>query len=296
MITKGNFTSAAEKVAKKSFILGLGKEIKPRKELYFNVVSSDKLKETYMEVGDIGVMPDFDGTRAELEMEQGYESYILNKEIGGMVSIEYRFLRTEQLGIVKDISNSVGLAMRRRIAGDAASWFNDAFSAYLSRDGVSLCNSSHPSGVSNGPTQSNRITTAFSAVALASARIAHRKLLTNAGNIFEIMPTLLFGSIDLQDAFDEVIKSQGQVGTANNTINIHKGKWTAITDIRFTDTNNWGIGDQDLMKKYQIWQDVDDVDFSKDKEFDSKALKMAADAFYGFGSTGWEWFFGSEVD
>ena len=296
-ITTGNWQAAQEPIARKSFVIGLGgRELKERKNMYFRVEGSDKLTETYVEHGDIGPTPEFGGELEYEEVVQGYQSTITNKQYAKGMRIDRLLVRTDQLNIINSLPEMLGLSMRRRIASDAASWFNDMFStAFATRDGLALVSSAHTSNV-GGSNQSNRITTAFGPVALSSARNTMRKFLTNKDNVFEAMPNLVFGSLDLEDAIDEVIKSTGQVNTANNTINVHKGKWTGITDRRFSDSNNWCIADKELMKKYQVWQDVDPVEFKQMDDFDGLTAKYRSYTVYGFGSTGWEWILGAEVD
>ena len=292
----GNFQESLEPIAKKSFHLGLGREVKDRKELYFDEVRTNKKTETYVELGDIGPVPDWDGELDYDDVTQGYTNTITNKVLGKGMRIEYEFVRTDQLRIAKSLPKMLGLAMRRRMAGDSATWFNDATaSSYLTRDGLSLVNAAHTSNV-GGSNQSNRITTPFSPVALSAARITMRKFTTNRDNIMEALPQLLYGGIDLEDSFDEVIKSKGQAYTADNTINVQQGKWTAVTDIRFSDTNNWCIADKMLQKEFNIWQTVDPVEFKQADIFDNRTAKYAVWAFYGFGSIGWEWILYSEVD
>ena len=296
-VVLGNFQSAKEPIARRSFFLGMGREIKERIELYYRKMKSDKKTETYFEMGDIGTVPVFQGEIEYEGISQGYESTIPNKLYGKGLRIDYEFMRTDQQKIVEDLPRLLGVAMNRRLSGDSASWFNNMFStAYTTRDGLALISSAHTSNQPNGPTQSNRITTAFGPLALSAARITMRKFLTNKGNVMEVLPTLIFAPIDLEDSVDEVIKTQGQVNTANNTINVHKGKWTGIFDIRFSDTNNWCIADKELMKEFQVWQTVDPVKFEQAKDFDGLTAKYRVTDFHGFGSKGWEWILGAEVD
>lgn len=295
-VVLGNFQSAKEPIARRSFFLGMGREIKERIELYFRKVKSDKKKETYFEMGDYGTVPEFQGELEYEGIKQGYESTITNKLYGKGLRIDYEFMRTDQQNVVEDLPRMLGIAMNRRYCGDSASWFNNMFStAYPTRDLLALVSSAHTSAV-GGSNQSNRITSAFSAINLTAARITMRKFMTNRNNVMEVTPNIIFNPIDLDDAVLEVIKSTGQVGTANNTINVHQGKWTSISDIRFTDTNNWAIADKELMKEFQIWQTVDPVKFEQAKDFDSLCAKYRVTGFYGFGSTGWEWLLGAEVD
>jgi hypothetical protein len=293
-VVKGNFQASDFPHYKKQFHLGMGREVKDRKELYFDITSSNRESETYFEVGDFGSVPEFDAELQYEGVQQGYTNTITNKVYGKGIRIEYKFTRTDQQRVAKMLPKFLGLAFRRRIAGDSASWFNEATSTYLTRDGLSLVNAAHTSNV-GGSNQANRITSAFSAVALAAARITHRKILSNTDQVLDVMPTVLYGSIDLQDPFEEVIKSKGQVNTANNTINVMQGAFTAVTDRRFEDTDNWAIADKQLQKEFNIWQTVDNVSFEQAKDFDGRTAKYAGWSFHGAGSTGWEWILYSEV-
>ena len=289
----GNFQDALEPIAKKSFHLGLGKEVDSRRNIFYKVEKSDKLMETYLEIGDISTVPQFDGELDYDTWDQGHKNTITAKEYAKGLKIERRFVRTDQLRVAKQLPEMLGLAMRRRLASDAVYWANNAFStAYATRDALALCSSAHTSEV-GGSNQSNRIVTAFSAVNLEAAKITMRKFLSNRDNVLDIMPDMLVGPIDLDDSFQEVIHSKGKVSTANNDINVSYGKYKAITDIRISDTNNWFLVDSDLMKQFQIWNEVDPVEFKKSENFDGLVAKYMVYCFYGFGSIGWEWALGS---
>lgn len=295
-IVKGNFQDTLEPIAKKAFHLGLGRQVNSRRDMFYRVEKSDKLTETYLELGDIGTVPEFDGELEYQNMSQGHKMTITAKEYASGLRIERKFVRTDQLRVAKQLPEMLGLAMRRRYAADGCSWFNNMFNTiHTTRDGLALCSTAHTS-LNGGSNQANRITTAFSAVALSAARITMRRFMSNTDQVLEITPGLLAGSIDLEDAFDEVIKTQGKVDSANNNINVHKGKYTSVTDVRFSDTNNWALIDKDLMKQYNIWNEVDPTEFKKAEQFDNLVAKYLVYAFYGFGPTGWEWILGAEVD
>ena len=293
-INRGNFQASDYPHYKKIFHLGMGREVKDRREIYFDQVSSDRKFETYFEVGDFGTVPEFDQELQYEGVQQGYQNTITNKLYAKGMRIEYEFKRVDQQRIAKSLPDMLAMAMRRRLSSDSVTWFNDATTTYLTRDGLSLVNAAHTSN-NGGANQSNRITTAFSAVALAAARITHRKFLSNTDQILDIMSDTLYGGIDLQDSFEEVIKSKGQVNTANNTINVMEGAFTAVTDRRIEDTNNWAIADKKLQKKFNIWQTVDPVSFQEAAVFDGFVAKYSTRSFHGYGSTGWEWILFAEV-
>lgn len=289
------FRNTLEPIAKKSFHLGLGRNPMGRRDFFYKVEKSDKQTETHLEIGDFEQVPEFTGDLQYADWQEGYKNTITNKEYLLGLKIEYRWQRFDQLRVAKQASEMLGLAMKRRIASDSVYWANNMFNgAYTTRDGAALCSSSHTSDV-GGTTQSNYGTTAFNAVSLSAARIAHRKLVSNTDNPLDIMPNMLVGSIDLDDYFQEVVKSKSRPYSDQNDINVHYGKFQTVTDVRISDANNWGLVDTDLMKQFQIWQEVDPVAFEKDSEFEGRISKYLVSALYGFGSIGWEWIMGFEV-
>ena len=292
----GNFQDDLEPIAKISFKLGLGREVNSRRDMFFKVEGSDKMEETYLELGDIGTVPELDGELDYEGLAQGYKMVISNKEYAKGLQIERRYIRTSQHNIAKQLPEMLGLAMRRRIAGDSVAWWNNAFNTtYVTKDGLQLCSSAHTSA-NGGSNQANRIVAAFSGPALEAAKITMRKFMTNTDNEMDIVPDMLIGGIDLDGAFQEVIESKWKVDTANNNVNVHQGKYTAVTDVRITDSDNWGLIDKELMKQFLIWQNVDPIEFNKAENFDGFVAKYNVYTFYGFGATGWEWILGSEVN
>lgn len=290
-----SWISAQEPIAKKQFALGLGREVKMTRDMFFDVGSSNKLQETYFDAGDIGNMVEFNGTTEYESWKQNYQQQIQAKLFRKGMAIDYKFIRTDQQGIVKDASKMLGLAARRRIAGDAMTPFNNAFDgSYVTRDSLSLCNAAHTSNV-GGATQSNRGTLAFSPAAVEAVRILMRKFRSNKDNELDIMPDMLVGPIDLDQAFQELLESTHVVNSNNNQINVHKGRYTAVTSIRIVDPNNWFMIDKALMKQYLRWNNLDDIDFKRDEDFDGRTAKWVVDAFYGHGPTGWEFIYGNDV-
>ena len=294
MMTTGQWQSALEPIARKSFALGF-KEVPAERDILFNVEKSDKLTETYLEMGDIGNMNEFTGSVDYDDISQGYEMTITAKEYAKGIKIQRKFARTDQLNIVKGLPGMVGLAGRRRIANDVVYGYNNAFNTSITTvDGLQLCSSAHTSN-QGGANQSNRGTAAFGAVSLEAARLSMIKFNTNRDNLFDVEPDLIVHPPDLDEAVYEVTKSSGKVDTANNNRNFHMGKYKSLSLKRLTDTNNWFLIDSELLKRFAIWNEVDPMEFKKSEEFDSLVMKYIAYTFYGFGFTDWRFLFGSEV-
>lgn len=290
-----NWTSAKEPIAKKAFVLALGREVKGQRDMFFRVEKSDKLQETYFDYGDIGNMGEFTGVTSYESWDQNYQMQIAAKLYRKGMAIDYQFIRTDQQNVVKDGARMLGLAARRRLSGDAMSPFNNPFDgSYVTRDGLALCSTAHTSNV-GGSTQSNSGTLAFSPAAVEATRIAMQKFRSNRDNVLEIDPDMLVGPVDLDGPFKEVTGSDKAVNTNINNLNIHKGVYTTVTSTYVVDSNNWFMVDTMLMKENLVWNVLDEVSFGKDTDFDSRRSKWVVDAYYGQGPLGWEWIYGHNV-
>ena len=294
MILDGNWQDALEPIAKKNFNVGL-KEIPAEKSMLFDVVKSDKLTETYLEIGDVGSMEEFNGSVAYDDISQGYKMTVTAKEMAKGIKIQRRFVRTDQLDIVKSLPKMLGLAARRRIALDVFYGYNNAFNSSITTlDTLSLCNSAHTS-TNGGSNQGNSGSTAFSGVSVEATRLLMKKFLSNTDQRFEVKPDMLIVPPDLEEAAYELTASSGKVDTANNNKNFHQGKWKVLVSDWLEDTNNWFMVDSDLLKQFAVWNDVDSIDFAQSEDFDGIAAKYRAYMFYGFGFRDWRFLYGHAV-
>lgn len=294
MILDGNWQDALEPIAKKNFNVGL-KEIPAEKSMLFDVVKSDKLTETYLEIGDVGSMEEFNGSVAYDDISQGYKMTVTAKEMAKGIKIQRRFVRTDQLDIVKSLPKMLGLAARRRIALDVFYGYNNAFNSSITTlDTLSLCNSAHTS-TNGGSNQGNSGSTAFSGVSVEATRLLMKKFLSNTDQRFEVKPDMLIVPPDLEEAAYELTASSGKVDTANNNKNFHQGKWKVLVSDWLEDTNNWFMVDSDLLKQFAVWNDVDSIDFAQSEDFDGIAAKYRAYMFYGFGFRDWRFTYGHAV-
>ena len=294
MILDGNWQDALEPIAKKSFQVGL-KEIPAEKSMLFDVTKSDKLTETYLEIGDVGSMEEFNGSVPYDDIAQGYKMTVTAKEMAKGIKIQRRFVRTDQLDIVKSLPKMLGLAARRRMALDVFFGYNNAFNTSLTTlDGLALCSTAHTS-TNGGSNQGNSGSTAFSAVSVEATRLLMKKFLSNTDQRFEVMPDMLIVPPDLEEAAYELTASSGKVDTANNNKNFHQGKWKVLVSDWLEGTNNWFMVDSDLLKRYAVWNDVDTIDFAQPEDFDGIAAKYRAYMFYGFGFRDWRFLYGHNV-
>lgn len=294
MITTGNWPDALEPIAHKNFDIGMEK-VPAEKELFYKVRGSKKKTETYMEIGDIGPMNEFKGSVDYDDVSEGYKFTVTAKQFAKGIKIERQFVETDQQDVIEMLPQMLGRAAHNRLAGDIFSIFNNAFNTTITTvDGLALGSSAHTSN-NGGSNQSNLSTTGFSALAVESMRIKMKKFLTNRDNRFDINPDTIIVPEDLFEAAYEVINASGKVDTANNNPNFHKGKYNLIHSVWLNDTQNWFMADSRLMKMFNTWNDIVDLEFNKAKDFDGMVAKYASYMFYSYVPRDWRWLGASQV-
>lgn len=294
MITTGDWPDALEPIANKSAEEGYD-TVPAEKEMFFTVREGKKLTETYLEVGDIGVMGELQGSVDYDDVSQGYKYTVTAKEFSKGIKIQRKFVETDQLDIVEGLPRMLGNSAHNREATDIFFMFNNAFnSSFTTLDGLSLCNAAHTSR-NGGSSQSNRGTSALSAVAVEAVRINMKRFLTNKDNRFKMNPDTLIVPEDLFETAYEIINANGKVDTATNNPNFHKGKYNLIHSIWLDDTNNWFVADSKRMKENNEWRDIVKLEFNMAKNFDDYAAKYSAYMFYLYTSKNWRHIFGNEV-
>lgn len=296
MITTGNWQDALEPVAISNFQLGL-REIPSERDMLFDVRTSRKMKETYLELGDIGMMEAFTGDLNYEDVSQGNKMEIELTQFAKGMKIERIFVETDQLDVVRDLPRMLGLATRRRISSDCYAIFNNAFTTDLKTiDALALCSTVHANHANHtGTTQSNKGTTALSASSLETARQAMRDFMSNADELIEVKPDLLVVGRGNEEAAWEIINTSGKVDTANNNANFHKGRYKLLVSDWLDDSNDWFLIDSELMKMFNVWNNVVPLEFGQATEFDGFAAKYSAYMAYGRGSRDWRWVYGNQV-
>lgn len=295
--TTGNWQDALEPIARKNFQLGF-REKPAERDMIFDVPSRKaKLIETYLELGDIGSMGSLTGDVEYETIEQGYKMTIEQNEMAKGIKIQRKFAETDQLDVVEGLPKLLGLAARRKMASDTFALFNNAFNTTITTiDALQLCSTAHTSNQSGiSTTQSNKGTSAASAPNLEAARRAMKIYMTNKDQLFEVNPDMIICPRALEETFYEIIKSSGKVDTANNNTNFHKGKYKLLVSDWLDDSNNWFVVDSELMKMFNVWNNVVPLEFGQAKDFDGFTAKYAAYMFYGFGTRDWRWIYGNEV-
>lgn len=262
----------------------------------FSMQESSKAVEHDLEMGDIADFEPFEGSIPYDDTGEGYKTDYTHLEYARGIKIERRLVLNDQYSVINRRPQALGLAAYRRREADGASVFNNAFnSSVVGGDGVSLCNSAHPSKV-GGANQSNISTDSFSPTAVETARQTMTQFKSNRDNVITVKPDMLIVPLQLEEKAFELINSKGKVDTAQNNSNFHQGKYKLVVWNNYlTSSTKWWMVDSELMKMFLLWFDREPVQFFKDRDFDTLQAKYAGYAYYSFGWSDWRFVQGANA-
>ncbi len=250
-------------------------ELPKYSEMMFDVMTSDKGYEEYVQVNNMGLAPvKPEGSAVAYDsLSQGITQRITNVAYakGFVISREAK-KDGKWFDVMKRGTYALGMSAYQTSETLAAKVFNLGFTTGNNgADGVVLFSTAHPS---TSGSQSNTLAVAadFSESSLEDLCIQIRKATDDAGNKISLKPESLIGPADLEFEFERVLKSMLRVDTANNDINAIKSLGLFpkgyIANPFLTDTDAFFIrtsGVQDGL----IFQQREPLEFSKDNDFDT---------------------------
>lgn len=188
--------------------------------------------------------------------------------------------------IGKKRSQALAFSMRQTKELLAANVLNNGFTGGPTYgDGVSLLNASHPNVA--GGTYANQLSAAadLSEAALEQAVIDLGKYTDDRGKRIAVRPQKIVVPVDLVFEADKIMKTEYEVGTGNNTVNVVRSKFPGgvVVNHYLTDVDAWFIltDIKDGMKYFERRADS----FTQDDDFDTDNAKFKATARYSFGCT-----------
>ncbi len=219
--------------------------------------------------------------------QQGFEEKYTHAEFALGFIVTKVMYEDDQYNIVgQRKAQGLAMAMRQTKETVAANVLNRAFNtSYTYGDGKELCNSARPNV--RGGTWSNIISVAadISEAALEQACIDISKYTDDAGKKIQVKPVKLIVPTDLDFEVAKIMRSEFEVGTASNTVNVVRGRFPMGYYVNhfLTDTDAWFIitDVKNGMKYYE--RVADEFDFKDD--FDTDNAKYKARARYSFGSS-----------
>jgi hypothetical protein len=181
-------------------------------------------------------------------------------------------------------ATGLAFSMRQTKELNAANFMNRAFNgSFTFADGVSLINTAHPNV--RGGTWSNQIAVAadLSEAALEQAYIDIQKYTDDAGKRISVKPQKLIIPVDLDFEANKIMKTEYEVGTNNNTVNVVRGRFPGgiVINNYLTDTDAWFI--QTNVPNGLTYFERRGDSFSMDDDFDTDNAKFKATSRYSFG-------------
>ena len=254
-------------------------------------------------IGAMGDLQDFDGQIDYDGYSQGYDTTVTFPEKALGFKIERILVDDAQWGKLEQKPRQMGYSVARSLEKKAASIFNNGFTETASTasgvsggDGVSLFSTAHPYSPDDSTTQSNKGTSALSAVSVeATRRIGKRSILNDRGDLLEInYDTILCTTMKEQTA-SEIYTSDKIVDSAYNNTNFLKGKFNVVVWDRLSNDDNWFMIDSRLSKMFLMWFDRIKAEFKRDGDFDTYVAKYAVYARYNCWYGDWRPFYGHLV-
>ena len=297
VVTEAQMSNVVEPGLKKVFAGAFNEEAdQSLVGMMYRMENSEKANEDYLEMEDIGNVPEFTGEVSYTEFKEGNSKTVTPKEYVLGLKIQRKFFDDDLYGVIEEMVKEMGTVNRYRMEQDAASPFVNAFnSTFTTFDGLSLANGSH-TFVTTSTTQSNSGTTAFSYAGLDATVTLMRKFKNSQDRfILTVKPDMLFGPVDLETTFTEVIQSELKAGTANNDINVFNRKFKIVTSQLLTDTDNWFLIDSRRMKQFLLWQQRMPLEFKNTGDFDTFVRKWASYMRYANTPLHWPWVYGQAV-
>ena len=263
----------------------------------FNVQGSSKAQEHDLGIGSFGNFTEYKGAIEYDDPEQGWKTTYTHVEFARGFKVERRLVDDDQYNVINSFPRKLAIGAMRKREVDAASVFNNAFSAsYLGGDSVALCGS-HPYSPSNASTQSNAGSTALSYDAVIATRKLMRAFEDDRGELVPINPDTLLVPPELENTAWEILESMGKPGTANND-----GNYVRSTGINLvvwdylTDANNWFLVDSTLAMMYLNWFNRVPLEFAADPTSDYNLVaKYRGYMRYSYGWSDWRWVYGHAV-
>ncbi len=253
------------------------------------------------EVGAFGDIPEFTGTVTYDDVFQGYDTTATHKEYASGFQVERKLFDDGQYGIMDAKPSGMATAYSRTRQKHAAQTFNNAFSSdstwQSGGDGVALCSNSHTtnSSASTANGFDNLVTTSFSAVALASARVQMRGFRGDRAERISVVPSSIIHPPDIYDLVFEVTQSAGKPATADNDANVHRGVYATHDWEYLTDANNWFLADPALMRQMLYWIERIGSEFAMVEDMDTIIGKWRLYARYSLMFRNWRFILGAQV-
>lgn len=298
MLLSANWADALDPIVRDKFFLGMNRRAAVAPSL-FNVQSSQRAYEQASGIGAVGIdmwnQWENAGKVGKADFDQGYKTTYTHREYPLEVEIKRKLLDDNMWNEVFNIPARIGDSMSLKREVDAASVFNNAFSAsFLGADAVALCSDSHPySPQKTGSTQDNNFTLALNLANVRTIREAMMAFVDDNGNKQGVTPDMLLVPPGLEDDAIAIAQSALDPTNATNAVNPQAGRWQIKVWHYLTDSNAWFMIDSSLMKQSLEWYDRVAPGINPKAGDTTLVATWIAYMRYSYGWNDWRWVAGS---
>lgn len=252
----------------------------------FETMKSRKAWEEFVSISGMGLaMIKGEGAPVMYDSEQqGFVTRATHVEYALGMQITKNMVADDQYDVVGPRkAKKLARSMRQTKETVGANVYNRAFnSSYTFGDGVELVSTVHPNVA--GGTWSNEIATAadISEASLEQACIDIGSWTDDRGLKIAARPMKLIVPIQLDFEANKILKTEYEVGTANNTVNVVRSRFPkgVFVSHYLTDTDAWFIR-TDVPDSLMYVERAADS-FASDNDFDTSNAKFKAEGRYSF--------------
>lgn len=259
------------------------------KATLFDVQSSKKAVEIHDNVGELGLMDEWESTERRVSYDRvrrGFRAFYQHKKFSKGMAFERELWEDDQFGEIKKQTRKLARSVWYTTQYHAARVFNEAFTSnIIGPDGKGLCAADHPCG----PESDYTFTNADSSLELSSSNL--EKIRTrmmewtdDRGNLLVLNPDTLLVPPALREAALVISGSEKKPDTDYNNVNIWYGNVKVIEYPFLRDPKAWFVIDSARMKDFLIWYDRRKANLEQDKEdFDTEVSRYKVVSRFSYG-------------
>ena len=189
----------------------------------FNVSKSTRAQENHLGTGEMGLMSEWDGQVNYDSFEKGHKNEYRHIKYSTGIQIERELLDDKEFSEIKKRTTKKSYSIIKTLNYHASYMLNEAFSAFLSADGLSLCNASHTI-IPRADTQSNTGTSDMTVDSIEDTMIAMREFKDDRGHPMMVQPKLIICGEYWRKTAQQIIGSDREAYTADNQKNVYKSE------------------------------------------------------------------------
>lgn len=265
----------------------------------FNVESSKKQDEKTSGVTGFGLLNQTSESDSIVYEDpvQMFDTRFIHQKYTKGFKVSEELVEDDLYNVIKTKPAALGRAARRTAETSAANVLNRAFNtSYLGGDGQPLCSTIHARS-DGGSTQSNASSTGLTLTDenLETGKIAMREQLDDKGMRIQTMASRIIVPVNLEKTANIIIGSDKRAGTADNDMNVNKGKFDVIAWEYLTVNNTlWFLQDKSQSKLQWYWRIK--PEFKQDNAFDTGMALFKVRTRFSNGWSDWRGMWGSLGD